>query len=540
MAVIFTISVFCQCVLFNYQAFNQVETNLSECLGYYLPKLSIAAVVGGFAFLMKRKYWTVIVSLVLSVWIISNLIYFRSAGIVLDPYSFTMTGNMKGFWGSIVSYIYPTDILILMPSLLVYAVYRIFAEKFKAGDRSFPGFVIFALLGLLLHIGCYFIKRGQREVPFNPFDKTFVGEGGFGWTSNSYVIGTSIIHGFIYSLINPVEADGETPVYSLSKSDEKLLSVFCRPEKMGEGTSSPVPTGRLIVILVESLESWAVSPTVMPNICHFIETHADNCLMADKIRRQTAGGVSGDGQMIVNTGLLPVMEGAACFRFPRNAYPSISSLFKSSAIFFPGSKSVWNQGAMDEAYGIKYEYGFDQRKFSGRTNPRMDETIISSLCDNFEKYQYILALTYASHAPFRKYSRKSSADTDSAMPETMRNYLNCLHYTDSCMGVFLSLVDKDFTLKNSTIVITGDHPVFDRDRVSEFNRYLNKSGAEYEITEGNTALIIYSSEIKEKTYVSDQCYQMDIYPTVLNLIGCGGGIFGKVSALICSIPRQKG
>ena len=35
-----------------------------------------------------------------------------------------------------------------------------------------------------------------------------------------------------------------------------------------------------------------------------------------------------------------------------------------------------------------------------------------------------------------------------------------------------------------------------------------------------TPLIIYSPQIKENVQVTDTCYQMDIYPTILHLIGC--------------------
>lgn len=518
MAVIFAISVFCLCLIFNYQAFIFCRPEISAFWEFYLPKLSISVALSGFVFLMKRKYWTVILSIVLGLWTFANLVYLRSSGRVLDAYSFTMAGNMRGFWDSVISFVYRSDAMLLIPTVLVILGWRFVYKHNGIHKRSFFGFAVFVLSALLLHTGDFMLRSKKKELPFNPFTK----DAGWLWggevcTSNTYVAYTSIIHSLIYGLSNPIGRGAEQSDYMLTKSDENRLKTF-----VNHGGDCPVPKGNLVIILVESLEGWALSPVATPNLCRFIDAHTDHCLTADKVKRQTAGGVSGDGQMIINTGLLPVMDGAACFRFPENKYPSLSSLYDSPAIFFPGGKDVWNQSAMDKAYGINVEYGFDQRKYDIKRNPRMDDAILSSVCENCGEHSFILALTFASHTPFRRYAHISPAETGPDMPEMMRDYLNCLHYTDSCMGKFLNLVDTNSTLRNSTIVITGDHSIFDMERVSEFNQYLQKAGADYEIMEGNTALVIYSPSIREETRISAQCYQMDIYPTVLNLIGCGG------------------
>jgi phosphoglycerol transferase MdoB-like AlkP superfamily enzyme len=39
-------------------------------------------------------------------------------------------------------------------------------------------------------------------------------------------------------------------------------------------------------------------------------------------------------------------------------------------------------------------------------------------------------------------------------------------------------------------------------------------------TQTYTPLLIYSPKIENNIYIADTCYQMDIFPTIMNVIGC--------------------
>lgn len=106
------------------------------------------------------------------------------------------------------------------------------------------------------------------------------------------------------------------------------------------------------------------------------------------------------------------------------------------------------------------------------------------------------------------------------MPKDMANYMKSFHYTDSCMKDVLENIQTDSILKNSTIVITSDHSIFPQIKRDEFDKYCKGNDLAYKVTENYCPLIIYSPNIKEKIIVDELAYQMDIYPTILNLIGC--------------------
>ena len=283
----------------------------------------------------------------------------------------------------------------------------------------------------------------------------------------------------------------------------------------GGGKIKLAPTTPLVIVLVESLENWVVIPEVMPNLCRFVGDN-NNVLYASKIVSQTRGGVSSDGQMIVNTGLLPIEEGAACYRFPHNRYPSLSELYCSSCNVIPGSQNVWNQAYMNQAYCIDDSYTIS----SGNVLNGDDTFIFQKYLEIYKSYDYSMVLTISTHTPFTTTSNKSNLILPEDMPKDMANYMKSFNYTDSCLNSVLSLVATDSLLRNATIVVTSDHAIFPQNKREEYYSYCQESGLDYAIDEAFCPLIIYSPNIEKKIVINTVAYQMDIYPTILNLVGC--------------------
>ncbi len=239
----------------------------------------------------------------------------------------------------------------------------------------------------------------------------------------------------------------------------------------------------------------------MPNLQCFIDT-SKHILIGNNITSQVKGGISADGQMIVQTGILPVNEGATCFRFGLNKYPSLSHLYSSSAIILGHSKRVWNQVRMSLAYGqdtiIEVISGNDKELFN--------KTLIQSEISN-----YIMVITASTHIPCTKYADSSAIYISDNIPSLLKNYIKSANVLDKGMQILFNEISSNEKLKNSTIVITGDHNL-PAPSDENYNNVYNYSRS--------IPLIIYSPEIKQKTIITDTCYQMDIYPTILHLIGC--------------------
>lgn len=508
-AIIFTISIFLQCCLFHYIAYQSVLVsalwkNPMSFLIFYMPKLSISFFVASFIFLFKKKGWCIVASLLVSVWIVAELVYFRANRIFLDAHSFLLLEFMDGFWSSVPIYLYRIDLLLLLPTLMLCLVVYVFRNKNKS-ILAFWGMVIVALL---LNCSVWGVARTQQQQNvnvtslsmrhFNPFSDSFFRLMG---SSKNYIYNTSVLHAFIHDVQMLILLPFESRKYQMT--DDELIDVY---RFINKGNHCVEPQSNLVIILVESLESWAIRPEITPNLWAFMENH--NVIWSKRVASQTKGGTSSDGQMILNTGLLPIQNGAVCKTYPNNVFPSLSEIYASSALVQPGDMSVWNQKYMSDAYGIDTNY----------LSPRsLDHETFSILNEIRNDYGFIMAITMASHSPFVLCAGYSSLKLPQDMPDNMANYLKCLHYSDSCWGNFLSQID---TMSNTVICFQGDHIIFDLNLRMEFESYCKKNNLDYDVQNSNTAFIAYSPRLTKSWIIEEQTYQMDAFPTILHLIGC--------------------
>lgn len=508
-AIIFTISIFLQCCLFHYIAYQSVLVsalwkNPMSFLIFYMPKLSISFFVASFIFLFKKKGWCIVASLLVSVWIVAELVYFRANRIFLDAHSFLLLEFMDGFWSSVPIYLYRIDLLLLLPTLMLCLVVYVFRNKNKS-ILAFWGMVIVALL---LNCSVWGVARTQQQQNvnvtslsmrhFNPFSDSFLRLMG---SSKNYIYNTSVLHAFIHDVQMLILLPFESRKYQMT--DDELIDVY---RFINKGNHCVEPQSNLVIILVESLESWAIRPEITPNLWAFMENH--NVIWSKRVASQTKGGTSSDGQMILNTGLLPIQNGAVCKTYPNNVFPSLSEIYASSALVQPGDMSVWNQQYMSDAYGIDTNY----------LSPRsLDHETFSILNEIRNDYGFIMAITMASHSPFVLCAGYSSLKLPQDMPDNMANYLKCLHYSDSCWGNFLSQID---TMSNTVICFQGDHIIFDLNLRMEFESYCKKNNLDYDVQNSNTAFIAYSPRLTKSWIIEEQTYQMDAFPTILHLIGC--------------------
>ena len=505
LASVFAFTLFLQCCFFHWQAFHSILISSLwkdpiAFLTFYAPKISISLFIASFVFLFKRKSWTIYVSFIVSIWCVAELVYYRANGIFLDAYSFTMVGNMDGFWSSVPMYIYISDFILFLFSLLFVVSYYIFHNN----TRNYKVTIITISLSLILNIfACLSLVNFDFKYisTLNPFAKKAIGvivEP----SKATYLNRFTPIHAFVYDLKEIVFLPIDSKAYVLTDSEFQQVSQFIQINPIKKKSPS-----NIILVLVESFENWTINKEITPHIYNFI-TSESYIFYANKIITQTKGGTSADGQMIVNTGLLPIREGAVCYRYPMNAFPSISKNYDRTVAIVPGSISVWNQKYMSDSYGITENY-------ETSTN---DTNIFDKLLEVYPNQQYTLAITMSSHTPFHScLNRKIEVPT--TMPELMQNYLKTINYMDENLGKFLCAIESDTILQNSTIVITGDHTIFPSEIRKEFSDYCKENNLDYKVEENYCPLIIYSPNIEEKTVVEEVVYQMDIYPTILHVIG---------------------
>lgn len=478
----------------------------SGALTFFLLKISAALFFTTFVFLFRDRRWTVAFLFLFSFWLLPNQVYLRSNGLCFDGYSSTLIGNLKGFGGGILGLFEWFDLWYLA----VFVIYAVLLRLFgRTGERSFRTAAVILTLSIVSGTGGMLMLN--RQVPegercINPFSARM--HNIFPYI-NDYCREVSVAHLFIYDMadVARIIAGSEDGLDMGIKPDEEMdLALIFHPELKGERRQF---SDTVVIILVESLESWAVREDIMPNLEKF--TRRDNVLFAGRVKPQILAGTSSDGQFIVNSGLLPIDHGAVCFTYPCRNYPSIASNARGKAVtLVPHSDKVWNQKQMSLAEG-----------YSGTEQVGEDDGVIfGSVLDHIgDGCQVVQTLTISSHVPFTVGASKSTLQTPSNMPLLMSNYVKCMNYTDGNLQAIIGQTEEGGVLHGATVVITGDHTIFYRDKRRSMLGYCRRNGLTYGVEDPYCPLIIYSPHINGNRRVDEECFQMDVYPTVMALLG---------------------
>lgn len=504
---LFLLCLLLKTVIFHYSAFGYVQRWEARIA----PVLLLVSV----SLLTKRQYWTLFVNLLLDCWLIANLIYYKANGIFFSFDMMFMLDNMSGFWSSIRPFVC-WEVFAFPALTLLYGGVLSFLRLWRSAPKHL---YIYAVALMCMGIGIVMLMRNNKRINREnsckeaTYTTYLVFNKYLRWanTGNKYVRSQSIISWLpamlTFQTIQYLDADKKT----LAEEDMRKIRQLMR---RGEADTL---SHNLIVILVESFESW----TLQPIAGYFYTPHlmqlqaAEHVLWCNHICDQTKQGLSADGQMLAVSGMLPIDAGATCRLFGTNEYPSYASLYPSSAIINPAI-GIWEQQTMTKRYHFRQ---LVEPKANENWTDKEVTSRLAEWCSQQDTVFCVLGITITSHIPF-VFGKKHITHYSDGMPEIMSSYLNCLHYTDSCIGALMDTIMSSPLAKNTTIVITGDHTILRSESTfSDLTAYAQANNINFYPGRNHVPLIIYSPNIEGNIQITDTCYQMDIFPTILHLIG---------------------
>ncbi|MDY3905248.1 MAG: LTA synthase family protein [Lawsonibacter sp.] len=188
--------------------------------------------------------------------------------------------------------------------------------------------------------------------------------------------------------------------------------------------------------------------------------------------------------------------------------------------------------------------GYDWRQYQsglelemGETKPlwpQRDSYVIEASVDDYinsDKPFHVYYLTISGHMPYSNNRIVAPyRDTVRALPysETTQNYVATAMEVDKALEVLLDKLEAAGKLDKTLIVATGDHiPYFNVDTLEELSGRKFGSSADMEaLKESNidfdvykNSLILWSASMEEPVEVDKVCCQVDILPTLSNLLG---------------------
>lgn len=415
-----------------------------------------------FSYLFKgrfRFWYSFLLDIVLSVLIVGDLMYYRGFGSFLSPYVLSQTSNLDNTLGSVLSMLRPIDALFFSDFMLLPLAYKKIFDFHQKKTRKvlvFLALFIFSILTIYYQHYRLDIKRLGNDMLFR-----------VAWVPNQTMTNLSSIGYHVYDLYKHFK---ENQIYELKPDEIEYIRQWLaqKDENLPNNEFEGILKGKnLVAIQFESLENFVInqsinSQEITPNINKLL----NNSFYFTNLYEQVYNGNSSDAELMVNTSVYPVRNGATFFRFPMNSYNSLPKLMGlngyNTLAIHPDKGSYWNWMTALDSIGFKKTFDAsyfnqDEKIGLGLSDGSYLSQVSSLLLKEKEPF-YSFMITLSSHCPFdlpEEYQELELAD--SLNNSKLGGYFQSIHYTDKQIGLFLEKLEESQLLDNTVIVIYGDH-----------------------------------------------------------------------------------
>jgi len=289
------------------------------------------------------------------------------------------------------------------------------------------------------------------------------------------------------------------------------------------GRTAPDSIKNIIFILVESYLSVSSDlivdgKEITPNLNRL--KHDSTVYYNGHMQPNVAIGESSDGQLIYMAGLLPLhaeitatrAKGIQIYGLPEQL--KTISPNSTSYTLIPTNPTLWEQQGMSDAYGFEKLYStidYQAIMKDFKNGDYLDDDKIFSyasiLDQEISKPFFSLILTFSMHQPYEGFVEHGFHLTDKNLPQNYKNYLTSCHYTDIQIGKYLDTLKKNGIYDKSLIIIAADH-----DARPE---YIEMEG----IVKPEIPIYIINGGIDNTTAWTGECNQLDVYTTILDVMG---------------------
>ena len=496
-------------------------------------------------YIWSRRPWVQTVVMALAdIWMVCNLMYYRTYYSAIPPSSYFLAGNLADFLPSVTASIRWIDLLFPLSTLLTaWLIHRLNDRKGRNINRlSFSA----SLVALAILVGVVFSWQGGFVSRYRSLSLS----------AHAHASGP-----VLYTLFGTLWYNIADELPDLTEAQRSEIAAWLDAQPPLKPLEGVAERDNCIFILAESLESWCINLSVEgKEITPHLNTllRDSTTLYAPYVQTQVNGGRSIDGQLLTLAGLLPLQAGAYSCRYPQSTYLTLPKALKElkqtrNYLFTVDKSKTWNQDLVAKAFGIdtllsypnfQLVDGFGNRKrlgdkaFFRQCREKMTRGEVWPLGEK----AFLQFVTYSGHSPFKLPEELKAIHFSDELPVMMNDYITMAHYTDEAIGEFIAYLKSRPDYERTMIVITGDHEGLADNRQSLCQTPQGRgviSDQEY------TPFIVIHSP---KGMVYDRVMgQVDIYPTLLQLMGVtdyvwhglGQSIFDAEKRGVAVTPRQQ-
>lgn len=484
----------------------------------YATKIIATLALAGVYALTRCRWAQIVVMALLDVLLVANLMYFRTYYSAIPASSYLEAGNLADFKASVTDSLRWADIVLPLITIAT----AVMALRSKATKRQpltavlkwwaapLAGFALL-LTGVNLCKGGF--HKSLRSVRQSAYlcsaDAPIFSVFGCIWYD-------------ITDAAEPITPEKQTEIERWLASQPKHQPADSVTEKRSN----------LLIVFAESLESWVLEKKVdgkeiTPCLNRLLKEKST--LYAPNVLTQVKGGRSIDAQLMICSGLLPLMSGTYSSLYYDNTFYTLQKAMRGlkhsrSYLLTIDKVSTWNQGAVARSFGTDTIISYHDFKMTEAfgTHKRIGDASFFQQCrEKIERGEvwkpgesvYMQFVTYSGHAPFKLPDHLRTITFPASIPEKAADYMTTAHYTDKAIGDFVTYLKTLPQYKETIVVIVGDH-----EGLASYRQELVGNPACRGLVSDKqlTPFIVLNSPVGMR--YDKFMGQIDIYPTLLNLM----------------------
>ena len=433
--------------------------------------------------------------------------YCRAYDDLMPWQSLTLTQNVNStLAASTLSLLRWHDLLIVVPYLLLIVVCLLGQRMGDDGKRLKP--FLLTLAACLVFALAGYVVKGEN------YEKRFL----YNFSNRDYFAQNGLIPYSVFTLYQTLFNS-----HKVTDDERAMVDRFLAEEcpHYSDNRYSGGERPNLVLIIVESLHTWPIGMEVdgreVTPVLNSLVT-GDSVIYAPHVLFQTSHGHSSDAHFIYNTGLLPLRDGVVAVHHGDGPYPTLAAALNGydcrEIICTPGVN--WNQNVTARTYGFDTLYTRDHLTDALKRQGNIDDAALmdfaGGLLPTLLQPFFLEMVTMTMHAPYTDGKVPPSWITASdTLNAEARGYLNCVHLTDSCIGVLMNDLHRHGLAGNTVVAIVSDHTQLYR------NRVLGKT--DYESVPDDWGIPMIIAGCNTTLRYDATIGQVDVYPTLLDVMG---------------------
>lgn len=473
----------------------------------------------------KKSYWIMmIVDLIESLWLFSNVLYYREFSDFLSMGIIKSSGSVSNNLTLSIGEILHASDLLIFADVIVLAL-LLATKVIKVDPRTmkmrYP--IAITIISAVLFVGNLGLADKDRP---QLLTRTF---------DNNYIV--KYLGMNFYAGYNAYQTHKESATRaSASSSDMDGVLKFLKnnrsvanPEYFGKAAGKNV-----FIFHLESFQQFLINykvngKEVTPNINKF---YADqNTLSFDNFYNQVGQGKTSDAETMLENSLFGLPSGSVMTSYgTSNTFQAMPAILDqrgySTAAFHGDVGSFWNRDNTYKSWG--YNYFFSEDYYKNNTNYSVgyglkDKIFLKQSIKYIEKLPqpfYAKVITVTNHYPYELDKQNQHIEKTKTGDNTVDGYVQTAKYLDESFGQFVDYLKKSGLYDNSMIVVYGDHYGISNNHKKAISQLLNlDTVTSYDLAQfQKVPFMIHLNGLKggiNHTYGGE----IDVMPTLLDLLG---------------------